>query len=546
MDSRITNNQPLLQNRDKKLTFKFKGLTPFANQIFNGIQTSEVAAPAGVDVVSMIVPRTAVDYTRGKDAGIETFRRETSSAANIFLLSGIWAFATAWIFSKVSGVKTTLNIEDNTIDIFKNAWEKSYEKNIEKYNVKKYTDNILEKTKYFDGKEWQPFSNKVPKNKIKDLSKRMTELIENKNYSKKELKKLTEDAVKIFGVEQDIKISDKVHSPTKKFIQNAIEMPREILLKIKPGESLGNVIDKVKLSGKMKALISLGLAGATGFSLQFANRYLTKRKTDSDAFVGLPDYENIKNQKSEQPEEKSKLMALKIASAATIAYLIGAVLAGSRKPADIGKMFLNSKEFMHKLEFKGFLPSKNQLKIIFGATVTGRIFAAADKHELRETTIKDFTAFFNWLVLGDVVTNLAGHKLSGKKLFNDSKPLDKKKTGLYEKTVHLIKNMVLKTDLEIDAMEEISKPAKKILKANRNKAVLTGLLYSTAALGLSIPLLNKNITNKQASKKSVKTKDLSELIEKKSLMLLKYNNSSNFYTLPFDKFLNAKQKYLNA
>ena len=71
---------------------------------------------------------------------------------------------------------------------------------------------------------------------------------------------------------------------------------------------------------------------------------------------------------------------------------------GVKKPVD----------FIKKLEFDGPATSGNAIKTIYGTLILGRIFASKDSTELRETNVRDYLGFLNWLVLGGFVAKGVG------------------------------------------------------------------------------------------------------------------------------------------
>ena len=70
----------------------------------------------------------------------------------------------------------------------------------------------------------------------------------------------------------------------------------------------------------------------------------------------------------------------------------------SEKLNDFGREFLN------KIQFKGAMPTINQLKFVYGMTIVSRFMCARDKDELRESAVKDTLGFLNLLILGALVT----------------------------------------------------------------------------------------------------------------------------------------------
>ena len=143
---------------------------------------------------------------------------------------------------------------------------------------------------------------------------------------------------------------------------------------------------------------------------------------------------------------------------------------GVKKPID----------FVKKLEFDGPATSGNAIKTIYGTLILGRIFASKDSTELRETNVRDYLGFLNWLVLGGFVAKGVGQVLNPKqdKLFN----ISKKGKGIG----HWLKDVSLKSQKEIIAQGGN-------VKANLRKlniAQMSGIAYSAIMLGVLLPKLN--------------------------------------------------------
>ena len=76
--------------------------------------------------------------------------------------------------------------------------------------------------------------------------------------------------------------------------------------------------------------------------------------------------------------------------------------------------------FLAKIQFKGMMPTINQLKFVYGMTIVSRFMCARDKDELRESMVKDTLGFLNLLILGALVTKGAT-RLMNKNLINITK-----------------------------------------------------------------------------------------------------------------------------
>lgn len=501
----------------KSPAFKGAITTQIANGTVQVLQTSPVLAPILVDLGSMVLPRTYVDWTRNMAAGIESFRREVSSTVNLFM-SGLYAVGAGFLINRFTGNKNpNLHMNGDTVDVLKNAWQTS---NANKNNPKLYYEKILNKTSGAFGEGSSQFSEKA----VKTISDRLEKLhgeefsSNTKNPFKrftlwrkrnKELDDITKYAIKELKSDKGVSVSlggKTIECNMKKLIRNIHESDKNLFRKYSP-EILDSVASRIKKLNKTKSVVGLGVALGIAFSLQSINRYLTSLKTGTTDFVGLPGYEeNAKNNKNKEEGKKGlngKLLLAKAASVAAMTYLTATTIVGGFKPNKVSKLFTKPLKY---LEGNGKLPTMNQVKSLFGATVLGRMCSSSDGNELRETNIRDTAGFLNWLVLGEFVTGLTAYKLAERKglvdkMFNG--PKVPKDANFWKKSLHVITKMSAKVHTELDAMG-LDKKTKQAAKSISNKSTMTGLIYSGVAIGLIAPWFNKYLTNKMVGKKPKK------------------------------------------
>ena len=188
---------------------------------------------------------------------------------------------------------------------------------------------------------------------------------------------------------------------------------------------------------------------------------------------------------------------------------------GIKKPVDLVK----------KLEFDGPATGGNAIKTIYGTLILGRIFASKDSTELRETNVRDYLGFLNWLVLGGFVSKGVGQILDFKQenLFN----ITKQGKGI----THWLKDVSLKTQKEIIAQGGNVKSNLRKL----NFAQIAGIAYSAIMLGVLLPKFNIWMTrsNKQN-------------IDKNSIQNTKQQNISfNSSYISMEEFLNKTANKYN-
>lgn len=544
-DSKAENKYRLPEKNKNKNQVSFQGMESAANFICTQVQTNKIVEYTAVDFISMVAPRTAVDYTRSDDAGEETFRREMGSVVTECLSPGIFAAAIGFMLGKVINPKLNINtafpVESDTLEMLKKAWNHTNPAQGGNQNqaVLNFVEHVFNKTEGLvgqDGVKGQGWIKLADKSKeTKTLYDELVNLITGENKaSGKELKDIKAKFVQILGASENIRTGgEKGLATTVERLVDGVHHVGRILTKL--GSDKGNAaIEKMIKINPIKTFIVMAAISGFGFSQQFINRYLTKKKTGSDAFVGLSQEAKLSsNAEKQDKNSKFNLMIEKIVSIGAMMAIAAFSIANSIKPKTIIETFKPA-NLIKKLEFNGWFPHVNQLRVFYAAIIIGRILSASDKNELRETNTRDISGFLNWLILGGFVSKGVGNWISNGKLINSAKPLEKN-AGILAKIGHFLGNKNLKSHAEIDAMKNLSDAAKKALKSKLNKSIFAGLAYSTLALGLFMPMLNKYITNKLTAKKQPEN----------------YNNSDEFSFSQvnneiFADFIKMQQKFKKA
>jgi hypothetical protein len=315
----------------------------------------------------------------------------------------------------------------------------------------------------------------IDKEKTKPIIEKLTGLITNKSSDKKADKKaltdLQDEIINVLGADNSTTIkSGKNKSVTSNLTHNLrdiVDSGKNIFFNESKQDS-AKVVSKLKKMNNLRIGIAIPLSMGLAITNQYINRLWTKKRTGIDNFVGENGYENnVKGQK-EKGKEKG-LWAKKLVSAGVFTTMLTKVM-GVKKPTD----------FVKKLEFNGPATGGNAIKTIYGALILGRIFASKDSTELRETNVRDYLGFLNWLVLGGFVAKGVGHALDPKQknLFN----ISKKGKGIK----HWLQDVSLKSQKEILAQGGNVKSNLKKL----NVAQMSGIAYSAIMLGVLLPKLN--------------------------------------------------------
>lgn len=535
------NKQPYSKNNTtQKSRPSFKGpLDGAVTQTLIAINTNPMVNAAAVDVGSMVIPRTCIDTKkRNKFAGFETFFRELTGTVIVCLSAGVTAMGIATVHNKVQdkeiNISSRIWATNDTFDALKEHWleggkdVKGYVKNVlsnisgtEGSKVSKWNDIDWKNVQWYDDVAWKKI--KWQDEKWQNITKNtknadqiievFDELIKDKNASKRDVKnviKILEQRISnSIRVEQEINLSTQnktLSTSLQNLVRDTHDLGKEIF---NSGMDLAKGETKLKSINRFKSIGAVALVSALGLGNQAFNRYLTKKRTGKDDFVGNKDYtKNVSLQKEEKNKAQNKQLRLAVLKALASA----GILALSLKVMKINSF----KEFIKKIELKSAITSGNAIKTIFTATLIGRFLAARDETELRESCTRDYLAFINWLVLGNFVEK------------GVAKLLDKNKE---------LFNIAESNKVSLKSYREIAAKGAEFAKANiwkRNIAVASGLLYSGLALGCAIPLFNIFVTNRNKKQPN-------------EVRIKAYPKSATFtgiYTFPkvFDAFSIDKEK----
>lgn len=484
VENNINNNIPFKGPLDNGLTIALRTL-----------DTNPMANAVGIDLVSMVAPRTYVDTKeRNKYAGAETFFREFTGTLIVCLSASYFAKGIAKITNKIINPENNINtnswFSNDTLAFLEEA---SKDTKTNKEYVENIFNSLPEKTniEWVDEKKWTKYKWDNPKynniqNKIKskeEIINNIVEIIDNKSITNRDRKQLTNiielrltSLLKSDTV--NAKINDKTLSTSlHNLLRDIIDMGRDVLSK----QNKKEFINKIYKINRVKSIGALALASTLGLTNQYINRKITEKRTGTKGFVGDVDYKNnIENKKNSN--DKSASFILKKVAASIGMFLMATAVMKIKSPSD----------FIKKLEFTGPVTSGNAIKTVYAATLIGRFLASQNNDELRETVTRDYLGFLNWLVLGGFAAKGVANLLDTKResLFNETK---NSKKGLK----HWL------NDVSIKSHNEIAVQGKDFAKKNmwkRNVSQIAGLAYSTIALGILLPKLNIWITQKKSKK----------------------------------------------
>ena len=534
LNNKIQDNTNSKNSKDVAFT---GALSVIAQQGLNFLDTNQAWGANFVDLGFMVTPRTITDFTRGPEAGVETLRREGSGTANHSLIGAYGlgaAFLLAQPFNKKFGVNMNSTFaSNNTFHILGQHWheqsqitdiEAKLEAALRKHfqNVEGFNPSHPNQKDGYVGLSEDAIEKAVEKSKKAILEG----FAEEAKGKKKNVKLNKDDCAYLRTVigssvesESQFRIKNgelKEVLPLETLIDNTYKLFKTFMKEkvsaefTKTASFTDNAFIKgIKHLNTKTSLLGLGIAALIGCNIQPMNMYLTKKKTGKSGFVG--------GGEDRQPDKSAKFKLLKVGAAAAFG---GMVL------STIG----NPKKLLSKIQFQGFTPTINQLKLVYGMTIMSRLIVARDKDELRESATKDTLGFLNWMVLGAFVKTIAAsmfekhanlgeflrysEKEHGKGLFNKitkSSLVSRKEVlfkALKELGISTIKDGKALTYKEmVTALPKGHQALKKIKYLAA--AQLIGYAYSGIVLGIGIPKLNIAITKNLDKKRQAKKKELS-------------------------------------
>lgn len=483
------------------------------NGVLNYLATNQAIGASAVDITFMIIPRTAIDFTRTPEAGIETGRRESASGL-LYAGMGFMGLGAAHIVGLFSDSKKygiplhKINAGSSTIDAMAHFWNESLDINgrdllDKKATVKGYLNNVFDSVSGLSGETKTPLTS----SKSEIVDELSQHILEGKEYSipKDKKEQLVQKIIHSTGAGEHLTLknsAEEIKLSAGDLLDNAYSLGRTFMQdnvadEFKKFPDLGNneFVKSLKRFNSHKMILGVGIASSLAFVMQAINRYMTKKKTGANGFVVYKD-DNGKSEKS-QKDTSTAFRTLKGFSAAAMGWFTLSQIGGKLK--DLPK----------KLEFTKLMPNMNQYKYVYGLTIIGRLLASSDKNELRETATRDFLGFASWLVLGDVAAKLVARALDPKLL--NCADTEAKGFGKLMKSSIVTHAELLYRDKRaigksIKEASKIASPKTKISLRHINIAQLSGYAYSGLLLGIFIPVLNKMVTNKLHEKEVQKKK----------------------------------------
>jgi len=509
---------------------------PKLSRALQALQSKPAAKIFLVSVATVAAPRVYIDYKRNEDAGNESLFYEGFSLFSNFIAPGLLALGTAFALKKVRNplrLDTTKWIGNDAVYALSQHYAVAL-KNLGSTLAQHSADarkhafftqvlSHLEAKQAFDGHRVQ-----LKPADVKSLAKSIVAIPEKAKAPKKLVETMTAllqsaDQICLLPAVANGKALD---IQPNHFLTNLSSMSVEFQ-KAQTPEAVSEFVRKVRFSNNAKTAVSLSIVAGLGFSAQFINRWLTKKRTGQTGFVGT--------EKFGQQHAPALISTYRTNQNAPVGHS-----GSSQSQSPIFGGFASNQ----------FLPNIDQLRyVIYPAGIIGKMLASRSLDELRETLIKSAFAYFNLLFIPNLVENAVAYGLAKRHAFSQKpqlEPLTAQSTlwtkinyyyqsvnkaqvrsyedlNLYAKqyahklstlpteALHgelstLIANpqallpLLRNSQSQAEREKILNTVISKRLYWLKNISVLSGLLYSTLTLGVGLNLLNIYIT-KQKQKK---------------------------------------------
>lgn len=529
IDNKLINKKQQNQN--------FKGAGTALLTGLGGLNDSPALGACAVDLCSMVIPRTLIEFkNRGAQAGIESAIREGTSCL-LHACVGLIGFGAASLlskgFNKEHGIKAqNIFASGDTVKNMSEIWKQT------NGTSEEFFEGFVKNLRGLNGKNWEKISTKNTKSIVENLvaiankTNEMATAGANKTVLKKEIKTLKDVVVsqitkdtgaqmsyKLKGIKDESGqvIAKEISATAAELIDSAVSLSNGFKAKTK--EKLPDFVKGLMKNKSAATILGLGICSALALSFQPINKWLTKKRTGQDGFVGVED---------KQADNSKKFKTLR-----TLVGVGFPIFAAST----IGKFsnLLSNVQFMSKI------PTINQFKLIYGLTIGSRFLSARDKNELRESVIKDTLGYTNWLILGGMVSKLTARALGGEALINNPIKQQGKKGIKYaydwisKASVKSFDEVLMPKAKEIVKngkvlpLAQMYKEASPMVKSQVKKLAVSqvaGYLYSGLVLGIGIAKLNIFITKKMQERKKMKEK-LSNTIKQEPQVQAQNKNIQN-------------------
>jgi hypothetical protein len=531
-----------------------------STRVIKSLQSNPVRKLMVINLATMVAPRIAIASGRNKYAGQEAAFYEGVGLLTNYALPGLTALGTAYALDKFKnplGVRSTgwakTEYLDSFAKIYKNSVNAVYQKPIQtdmgQETLKRFIQNVLGSLEAPDPLQASP--NKLNKQQLANFTADIQKMMD---LPKKEAKAASQSIA--------LKLAEALGSYDKLTLKADSEavMPADTLIKHlsylgkefqkshtspTPAEitqNIGNIVKKLQKNTIAKSAVSMAAAIGLAFSVQFINRAITKRRTGQSGFVGYSDFGG----KTGDPKTVAQGPSPVASSGPQLAGVYPAqpampsVSRSASQPPHFSGLIPN-------MQSSQFLPTVDQLKVMYGLAGIGRLLASRDMSEFRETLVLSGFGYINFLFLPNFVENLVAHSFKNKAIFSKAPEFNEKESGSFLEKLNRGFKRVNQSDIrsyqdikvysqklgeqlagkseseiqkklstvlrklspELQNMSGLSTEAKaqkitaavaRELNGIKNVSTVSGIVYACLTLGIGLNLLNVYITNKKRAR----------------------------------------------
>ena len=464
------------RNSNNKTAPSFKGPVEAATAVLQFCNTNPMAGVSLIDMATAIVPRTVVDAKTNGFAAAETFRRESSGLVVNCLIPGFIVLGVAKILEAFGiGGKgwSKMWANQEALETLRDHFKQS------DGTAKGYISRLFEDAEVLNGKEWKKLNPSSLENELSEYTKVITDNIHDKKVVETARKNLYNKILKVTGGAEHIKIHGKVyHDNITTLLRDSLDVGQKFVNELKGNHSaIDNFVKKATKFVNTKSLIGMAIVIPLAMSMQYINRWITRKTSGQEGAPIYKDFIQNKTKKEMSASEKSKFWAHKIGAAGLMVGV--ALLSMMKKPS------------LKMLQFTKNMPSMDQCRWIATSTFASRMLAAEDPNELHEVTWRDIATFSSLYFLGDYVSKVVGtimQKVKGVPLLSYMTQKPDTKNPL-KRFVFWVKDTKLKSFDEANAI--VATNANKIggAKAKGLRAIceVSSLAFSMLVLGILVP-----------------------------------------------------------
>ncbi|OGI01781.1 MAG: hypothetical protein A2Y25_05280 [Candidatus Melainabacteria bacterium GWF2_37_15] len=448
----------------------------------------------GLDFATMIAPRTYIDYKQNPDYGREAAFRETSSIVDLVFVPAAIGGVAMW-GKKYGGLHTN----SNTLTALHEAWKNAKGATKEEKAVN-YLNEVFKSAKGQDGTKWkslydsliEKFGKTQGEEKFNTFVGKAAKIITDGSKDTSELSKIFKEATHAAG---NVKVKIGKHefgNSIENILRDTIGAAQKVFIKNEEGNLPAVVEDLCKFFRK-KSIAAATIAVVGGFGLHFMNETITKMKTGSTKFTGYKDFGQNNSENEKDTQKSSNFIAKKALATAGMALITLGSMGAFKKDAGFLRQGVKKgwDTFVKSIELNGPFPNMNLIKLILGSVLTGRFVMARDKTELQVSTYRDYSTFFNLLVVGPLITKGVTQAID--KTLVNGKAAGK---GLEKVLSWFGSDVSAKTISEI----QTKWPGNKSKMAVYNGCKALSLGWQLFALGIGMPyILNKFIIDKSGN-----------------------------------------------